>query len=111
MTDERSLEELRQERETFEQAKSQGARWFTLRLRMGYVGILLLFAIAVIATYIVLHPDRYTETVVGIAATALLVDLVSLVVGIFKLVLQQNDAAQLRPVTRLQTPDRDSCHG
>ena len=34
MTDARAREQLRQERETFDQAKAHGARWFTLRLEL-----------------------------------------------------------------------------
>ncbi|MGO9771788.1 MAG: hypothetical protein ACLPSW_20035 [Roseiarcus sp.] len=56
MTDARALEQLRQERETFDQAKARDACWFTLCLTIGYVGIGLLFVIALVSGYILLHP-------------------------------------------------------
>lgn len=39
MTYARAREQLRQESETFNQAKVHNGRWFTLRLAMGYAGI------------------------------------------------------------------------
>jgi len=100
MRSERAREQLRQERETFEQARAHDGRWFTLRLAMGYVGIGLMVVVAAIGTYVILHPDRYSPTVLAVAAGALLVDMISLAASIFRLVLQQNTAVQLRPITR-----------
>ena len=99
MTDPRALEQLRQECETFDQVKTQGAQWFTLRLRMGYAGIVLLLGIAVVSSVIVLHPASYSPTVIGVAATTLFVDMLSMVATIFRLVLPQSSAIRLKPVT------------
>ena len=98
MTDARAREQLRQERETFHQAKSHGARWFTLRLAMGYAGIGLLLAIALVSGYILPHPASYAPATIVIAETTLLMDVLGLVVSIFKLVLQQGSAVPLKPV-------------
>jgi len=102
MKTERAREQLRQERETFEQARAQTGRWFRLRLCMGYVGIALMGLIAIVSTYVILHPDHYNGAVLGIAATALLVDLVSLAISIFRLVLSQGSMVKLEPVTRTE---------
>ena len=102
MKAERAREQLRQERETFEQTRAQVGRWFHLRLCMGYVGIALMGLIAAVSTYVILNPDRYAGHVLGIAATALLVDLVGLVVSIFRLVLHHGSMAKLEPVTRCE---------
>jgi hypothetical protein len=99
MAGERNAEQLRQERETFEQEKDQGARWFELRLRMGYLGIIVLVGIAALAAFILLSPDRYSAQIQEYAAVALLVDMVGLIVSVFKLVLQPGNAMRLEPVT------------
>lgn len=101
MTDPRAREQLRQERETFNQAKAHDARWFTLRLAMGYVGIVLLLAIALVSGYVLLHPARYAAVTIAIAAMTLLVDMLSLILSIFRLVLQEGGAATLKPVTEV----------
>jgi hypothetical protein len=56
----RALEQLRPERETFDQAKTHDARWFTLRLAIGYAGIGLLLVIALVSGYILLHLSSTT---------------------------------------------------
>lgn len=99
----RSAEQLRQERATFEQARSHDRLWFTLRLAMGYVAIALMIGVAAVGTWVVLHPERYTSSVQAIAATALLVDLISLAATVFRLVLHQGSSRPLGPVT---TSDR-----
>ena len=106
MKDPRRLERLRQEREAFDQAKEQAAQWSLLRLRMGYTGIAILLGVALVCGYIVLNPAGYSSTITTLAATTMLVDIVSLAVSIFKLVLQQGNAARLKPVTivRLERP-------
>lgn len=103
MTDARALEQLRQERETFDQAKARDVRWFTLCLTIGYAGIGLLFAIALVSGCILLHPANYSTATIGIAATTLLVDILGLVASIFKLVLQQGNAVPLKPVTAIRS--------
>ena len=102
MTDARTCEQLRQERETFDQAKAHDARWFTLRLAMGYAGICLLVAIALVSGYILLDPTSYAPATLAVAATTLLVDMLGLVVSIFKLILQQGSTALLKPVTGIR---------
>src|SRR4051812_41276429 len=104
MKDARAVEQLRQEREAFEQAKAQGMHWFRLRLCMGYASVFILFGVAAACSYIVLNPAGYSMAVVTIAATTLLVDMVSLAAGIFKLILQHNNAARLKPVTTAGPP-------
>jgi hypothetical protein len=99
MTTTRAREQLRQERETFDQAQRHDARWFGLRLSMGYAAIVLFLGIAVVAGCIVLQPGRYSGSQIVIAAVTLLTDMVGLVTATFKLVLPQDKTASLRPVT------------
>ena len=82
MTDPRTREQLRQERETFDQAKAHDARWFTLRLAMGYTAICLLVAIALVSGDILLDPTSYAPATLAVAATTLLVNMLGLVASI-----------------------------
>jgi hypothetical protein len=52
---ERAVEQLRQERETFEQQKRHDARWFMLRLIMGYSSIALMFGILGTSSYVIFN--------------------------------------------------------
>lgn len=96
----RQREQLRQEREAFEQDRRHGASWFRLRLVIGYAVVLMLFVSASISSYILLHPGPYTKPIVGLAATMLLVDIVAMVAATFKLVLRREDSFRLKPITR-----------
>jgi hypothetical protein len=69
-----AAEQLRQERETFDQARSQDRLWFGLRLAMGYVAIAIMVLVASVSLYVMLHPQRYGPAVLTLAAAALLVD-------------------------------------
>lgn len=105
MKTERAREQLRQEREAFEQMRREVARWSILRLCMGYGGLGLMAGIAVVAGMVVLQPDRYGPVPVGAAATALLVDMVSLAASIARLVLSRGSMTVLEPVTRTARGD------
>lgn len=105
MNDPRALEQLRQERETFDHSKAEVAQWSRLRLIMGYAGTAALLGVAVVSGIIVLNPNRYPTGVITVAATTWLVDILSLSVSIFKLVLPQGSATRLKPVTIVR-PDR-----
>jgi hypothetical protein len=94
----RSLERLRQERETFDQRRKQDHRWFHLRLAMGGMAVLVIPAIVGICVWI-LGDGEQSETVKGLAATALLVDVLSLVAAVWKVVLNPSSLTKLAPVT------------
>lgn len=100
MKDARALEQLRQEREAFDQAKSQSALWFSYKLRMGYGINLLLLGVAAACAHILLCHNDYPAQVVTIVAATLLGDLIALAIAVFKLVLQNNPLPALQPTTR-----------
>jgi polyferredoxin len=79
-------ERLRQQKQTFEQNKTQKDRWFMLRLRMAYTAILLLFAIATLCGYIVLNHQLFSEAITDVATAALLGDVLGLTILIWKTV-------------------------
>lgn len=93
------IERLRQERETFDLNKAHAERWFALRLRMGYIAVVLLPSIAAVCGFIVLNPGSYSGTAVTAASGTLFVDMVGLVGAVFKVVLTQSSVVKLAPVT------------
>ena len=92
-------ERLRQERETFDQLKTHHAAWFGLRRMTGFVAIGALVAILIVATIVVLFPDRYNATVVTLAAVAILADIAALT-GTALLLMLRDGSGRLRPVVR-----------
>jgi hypothetical protein len=91
-------EKLRQERETFDQRKEQDARYFKLRMTMGWIAVVLLPAIGITCGWIIFHPHDFTPGTVTVAITALLVDTLGLVISIFKIVMGSGPRT-LEPVT------------
>jgi hypothetical protein len=97
---ERATEQLRQERETFDQQKQHDNRWFILRLAMGYSSIGLLAAILVISSWIIFHAGAFSQTVVNAAGGALFVDTIGLAISVWKGVLKPTGSQKLGPVTK-----------
>jgi hypothetical protein len=95
----RAEEELRQERETFEQQKSQTARWFLLRLSVGYTSVAALVIVLAVCVYILMRTDVFPSSVVTAAGATLFGDVLGLVATIWKVVLSQGTVASLTPVT------------
>ena len=100
----RAAEMLRQERETFDQKKSQEERWFLLRLVMGYTSIGLLAVVIAIATLVLINNRIFPATVLSAAGAALFVDVVGLLIGVWKIALNPNFMTRLSPVTKVQIP-------
>jgi len=96
----RVLEQLRQERETFDQRKRQDARWFMLRMTMGALAIVTIPAFIVICTILISSPG-ISDTVKSLAASALLVDILGLMLSVWKVVLNPASITQLAPVTAI----------
>ena len=97
--DQRLSESLRQERETFDQHKGQQARWFNLRLYMGYIALAMLPAILLVSTLIVFKHKQFPGDVISFAAGALFVDLLGLIICVWKIVLNPGLMSKLAPVT------------
>lgn len=102
---EQVMERLRQERETFNQQKSHEERWFILRLVMGYSSVALLTSVMIIASYILINSASFSGTVVTAAGGALFVDVLGLLVSVWKIALNPNFLAKLSPVTQAELPD------
>jgi hypothetical protein len=101
---ERATEQLRQERETFDQQKKHDNRWFILRLVMGYSTVVMQGAILVISSWIIFHASAFSPVVAKFAAGALFVDAVGLVASVWRGVLKPNAEKRLGPVTKAKLP-------
>lgn len=98
----RAEEQLRQERETFDQQKQHENHWFVLRLVMGYSSIILLAAIFVVSTWIIFHATEFAPIVVKSAGGAIFGDTVGLVLSVWRVVLKPNGSGKLTPVTKVK---------
>jgi hypothetical protein len=106
----RSIEALRQEKETFNQRKNHGERWFTLRERIGNAAIIFLSVIAIFCMGIILAWQYFPPAVVTGAAGVLFADVVGMVVGVWKTVIKPSSIAQLEPVTTVDQDKYSSDH-
>ena len=104
---ERAMEQLRQEREVFEQRKKQESLWFILRLVMGYTSIVLLFAVIVISTLILFDASKFPDFTVNAAGAALFADVIGLLAGVWKIVLKPDFLTRLNPETQQHLPEMD----
>lgn len=102
---ERASEQLRQERETFDQAKSQEHWWFILRLMMGFSSIILLVAVMVVSVYILFNHAEFPTAVVTAAGAALFVDVLGMLIGVWKIALNPKSVTKLQPTTQSSIPD------
>jgi len=98
----RAQEELRQGRETFDQRKAQDRRWFAMRLAMGWVALVVLPAIGALAAWMLFNHDSFPAVTVTLATSVLLVDIVGLVIAVWRVVLGSGPQA-LEPVLTPRT--------
>ncbi len=97
---ERAMEQLRQEREVFELRKRHEARWFFLRLSMGYSSILFLCAVILIGGLILFNADRFPEFTIKAASATIFVDVVGLMITVWKIVLKPDFMTRLTAETK-----------
>lgn len=105
---ERASEQLRQERETFDQAKAHDQWWFVLRLVMGFSSVVLLVAVMVVSVYILFNSADFPVQVVTAAGASLFVDVLGMLVGVWKIALNPESVSKLQPTTQSSIPDAAS---
>jgi hypothetical protein len=98
-------ERLRQERETFDQIKQQDARSFAVRQAMSWMAVVLLPAFAITCGWIIFNYKDFTTAEVTVATSALLGDILGLLLSIWKIVLGSGPRP-LGPVTGQSTRKR-----
>jgi hypothetical protein len=99
------MEQLRQEREVFDQRKKHESRWFALRLSMGYSSIILLFAVIMICSVVLFSNSKFPEFTVRAAGAALFADVVGLLISVWKVVLKPDFITKLTPETQEDIPE------
>lgn len=92
------LEKERQEREAFDEHKRQSRQWFTLRLVVGYLSLLLLLVVLILCIRIIASAADYPFTVVLGASGALFGDVLGLVAAILKIALNPELQLPLLPL-------------
>jgi hypothetical protein len=102
---ERATEQLRQERDVFDQRKKQESRWFALRLCMGYSSIILLFVVIVICAVVLFNNSQFPQFTVKAAGAALFADVVGLLISVWKVVLKPDFITKLTPETQEDIPE------
>ncbi|HDZ1111612.1 hypothetical protein [Klebsiella pneumoniae] len=102
---ERASEQLRQERETFDQEKSHDHLWFMLRLVMGFTSVILLIVVMVVSVYILFNSASFPKSVVAYAGAALFVDVLGMLIGVWKVALNPKSTSKLQPTTQSSIPD------
>jgi len=98
-------EQIRQEIETFNQRKKQDSQWFVLKLVMGFFSIILLAIVLIFSFYILLNNNKFPPEVIISAGSALFVDILGLIISVWKIVLNPNSITKLEPLTKVDHED------
>src|SRR5690242_2050451 len=99
------VEQLRQEKETFDQAKSQDERSFRVRLAFAWAAVLILPTALVTAIVILIFHRDFSDLVVETAAVSLLVDTLSTGASLYRIMITGLPRKELKPVTTTTRPE------
>lgn len=105
MATERERQRLQQEQAVFQQRLEQDARWFRVRLAVGYGAVVALLAILGGSGYVLLS-DAYGTKLSAAAGTAVFGDMISLFIGVWKVALKGVPSDPVEPTTALKSPDK-----
>jgi hypothetical protein len=95
----RAEEQLRQERDAFEQHKRRAERWFVVRqLIVGASGFILL-AILVMALLVLFNPERYHPMLVAAAGTAVFGEILYAMLFVWKTTVSPEWNEPVQPIT------------
>jgi hypothetical protein len=67
---------------------------------MGFFAVILLATVLIISFYILLNNDKFPSEAVISAGGALFVDILGLIISVWKIVLNPNSITKLEPVTK-----------
>lgn len=95
----RAQEQVRQERETFDYQMKQGRRWALLRITMGWIAAASLPTVVFVCWWIVSREAWMPVRVKELATGALLIDVLGLVVWVWRGVVGSSPNAPVVPVT------------
>jgi hypothetical protein len=91
-------ERLRQERETFDQKRRQDQGYYRLRMVMGAAAIGVFLGICAFSGFVLVNNSEFPSGVIATASSALLVEAVAFVVGVWKNFLGEGPK-ELEPTT------------
>jgi hypothetical protein len=94
-------EAVRQHRVWFEQQRQHDEQWFRLRLTMGYCSVVLLPFVLALSGYVLYKNDQYPYPVVISAGSVLFVDVIAMLLGVWKITLAPTPNSGLRPTMPL----------
>jgi uncharacterized membrane protein len=100
----RAEEQLRQEREAFEENKRQIQSWARLRLVMGWTALVLLVVLCAISIFVIALHDAFPASAITAAAGTVFLQTLALVVAVWRLVLGTGPKP-LAPLTRARGED------
>jgi len=92
-------ERLRQEKETFDQAKSQDERTFRVRLAFAWVAVLILPSVLVTSIIVLVFHEDFSDFVVRSAAVALFTDALATGASLYRIMITGLPKRELKPVT------------
>lgn len=93
----REEEQLRQERETFDQHHREAQSWSKVRVCMGWTSLVLFPIVTGAAVFVLVDHDAFTTTATTAASGAVLAQAIGLIVAVWRLILGKGPA-QLTPV-------------
>ncbi len=101
-SEDRAEEQLRQERDAFDQQKWIAKRWFVFRQLAVSLSMLVLLAILAFAIYVVTRADLYPWPMVCGAGTAIFGEILYAMVFVWKTALSPEWSKALQPITIVQ---------
>ena len=90
-------EKLRQIKASFDQNEKHKAQWNIIRLIMGVFAIIMLATVLIISFYILLYNEKFPSAVVISAGSALFIDILGLLISVWKFVLDPKFITELKP--------------
>ena len=97
---ERVSEKLRQERESFNQAKRHDNQWFYIKIGIILVSFSIMVIVLYITSIIVFNPKLYSENTVILGTIGLYRDTIASCSSIWRLGMSPDSVSKLKPITK-----------
>jgi hypothetical protein len=91
---------LEQEKICFEESRKHYNRWNILKLVLGYSAIAILICIMFICGFIIFNYTKFSDEIILSCICALFIDIVGLMVSIYKIVLKENHISEFKQTTK-----------
>jgi uncharacterized membrane protein YqjE len=101
----RSIENLRQERETFDQLKKHDEYWFYLKMVMGVCSVIIMIIVLIFSIFVIINFKSFSETAVIAGIVGLVVDIIGSSASVWKLTMNPKSMSELKPVTTITVSD------